>query len=154
MRLPCWKALVLAFVFTAACHEPTAPPPTISGSFVLESIDGNSLPAIISAGAGDTTQMLSSTVEFDASGRAITVNHLRHSYLQYPAEETTLTRTQSYRIKGDSIEIGAFGACPGTVMCVGNVHGVLSGPTMAIAAWYNPYPTNPVVFVYRLVGSS
>jgi hypothetical protein len=152
MRLTCQQVFVFAIPLLAACHEATAPPNLISRMYVLASVDGSPLPAIISSGAGDTTHILSSTVILTPKGEALTVNHYRNVYLQYPAGETTDTLTQQYRIKGDSIEIGGFGACEGPVMCASNVHGSISDSAMAIAEWFNPYPTNPIVYVYRRLG--
>jgi hypothetical protein len=152
MRLTCQYAFVFAVAVLPACHEATAPPNRISRMYVLASVAGSPLPAIISAGAGDTTHILSSTVILTPTGQALTVNHFRNVYLQYPAGENTDTLTQQYRIKGDSIEIGGFGGCEGPVMCAGNVHGSISDSAMAIAEWFNPYPTNPILYVYRRLG--
>ena len=152
MRLACQKALVVAVLLLAACHEATAPPKLVSRMYVLASVDGRALPALISAGAGDTTHILSSTVILTSNGEALTVNRFRHIYLQYPAEENADTLTQQYRIKGDSIEIGGFGGCEGPVMCASNIHGSISDSAMSIAEWFDPYPTNPIVYAYRRLG--
>ena len=145
----------LLFLATGAgCHEATGPSPQVpSRFFVLESIAGRNLPAIISAGAGETTQVIWSTVTLDSAGGALTVHHFSQAYLQYPHEETTSVLHQEYRMKGDSIEIGGFKPCPPGAMCAGNLHGSLVDSTLAIAEWYNPYPSNPVIYRYHLVQS-
>lgn len=135
-----------------SCRDATEPPaPLVSKLFLLESVNDRSLPTIVSAGAGDTTQVLWSSVTLDATGHALTVHHLSHVYLQYPAEDNTIALHQEYRIKGDSIEIGSFQPCPPGAMCVGNLHGELTDSTLAITEWYNPFPTDRVIYRYRLV---
>jgi hypothetical protein len=152
MRLSCQKALLALLIVTIGCRDATEPSPQPrSRLFLLESVDGRPLPTIIDAGAGDTTHVLWSSVTLESTGHAVTVNHLSHVYLQYPPEETSYALRQGYRMKGDSIEIGSFQPCPPGAMCVGNLHGVLTDSTLAIAEWYNPYPTNPIIYLYRLV---
>jgi len=137
---------------TLGCRDAIEPSPaTVSGLFVLQSVDGRTLPTIISAGAGDTTQVLWSTVTLDSTGQAVTVNHISHAYLQSGSEENTYTLRQQYRLKGDSIEIGGFGGCPPGADCAGNIHGKITGSTLAIAEFYNPYPTNPIIYIYNRV---
>jgi hypothetical protein len=137
---------------TLGCSDAVNPPrATISRLFALQSVDGRPLPTIISAGAGDTTQVLWSTVTLDSTGQAVTVYHLSHAYLQYGSEENTYTLRQQYRLKGDSIEIGGFGGCPPGAMCASNRHGRITDSTLAIAEFYNPYPTNPIIYIYRRV---
>ena len=152
MRLLCRLSFVGTLVAAIACYDGTSPSTLPAYRyFVLESVDQRAIPTIISAGAGDTTQVLWSTVTLDSAGRAVTINHLSHVYLQYPSEESTLVWQQAYRMKGDSIEIGSFKPCPGTVMCAGNLHGKLVDSTLTIAESYNPYPTNPIIYTYHLV---
>jgi hypothetical protein len=152
MRLSCHNSCLILLCATFGCRDPIEPSPKlVSRLFGLQSVDDRSLPTIISAGAGDTTQVLWSTVTLDSTGKAVTVHHLSHAYLQYGSEENTYTLRQQYRLKGDSIEIGSFQPCPAGAMCVGNLHGELTDSTLAIAEWYNPYPTNPIIYRYRLV---
>lgn len=150
MRLFCTTAF-LALGIVVACRNATEPQPVrISGLYSLEDVNGVPLPATISAGAGDTTYIVSSILSLDSDGAAVTTNTLRHIYLQYPPEETTYVLQQAYRLTGDSIEIGAFEPCPGPVECVGNIHGTFDTSDVTVAEFYNPYPTNPIRYHYRL----
>jgi hypothetical protein len=151
MHLSCQNFCLILLCATFGCSDAIEPSPKpVSRLFVLQSVDNRPLPTIISAGAGDTTQVLWSTVTLDSTGQAVTVHHLSHAYLQYGSEENTYTLRQQYRLKADSIEIGGFGGCPPGAMCVGNLHGKLTDSTLAIAEFYNPYPSNPIIYLYHL----
>lgn len=141
----------LLVVFALACHDTVEPTPTVSRLYTLETVDGQPLPATISAGAGETTQVVWSTLTLESSGQAVTVHHLSGVWLQNPPEESTVVRRQEYRITGDSIEIGSFHPCPPGAECVGNNLGQIGDSTVAIAEFYRVYPTDPVVYRYRLV---
>jgi hypothetical protein len=82
----------------------------------------------------------------DSEANAVTIEHMRHVYLSYPAEETTHTTRYEYRITGDSISVGSFKPCPFGAMCVGNRIGKLSesGLTLTFGS-----PTDPV-YQYHL----
>lgn len=111
MRLLCEKVLVLGLALTMGCHDTTAPTTPNSRLYILESIKGQPLPAITSAGAGDTITMLWSTITLDPVGNAVEVAHQRHAYLTFPAEEATYAQRYEYKITGDSITVGSFQRC-------------------------------------------
>src|SRR5947209_17823839 len=117
MRLSCRNG-IFALAIMSGCRGTTEPQPA-RGLYSLENVDGTPLPALISAGAGDTTYSVSSLLSLNAGGEALTTNTIKHIYLQYPAEVTSHSVHQSYRISGHNIELGNFTQCPGTVMCAG-----------------------------------
>jgi hypothetical protein len=82
MRVLAMIAVVGAMVGAIACNDVT-PPSTLPAYrlFVSRSVDHNVVPTIISAGLGDTTHMVWSTVSLDLAGRAVTVRHLSSTYL-------------------------------------------------------------------------
>jgi hypothetical protein len=95
--------------------------------------------------------MLWSTLSLDTVGKAEEIDHWRHVYLAYPAEDNTYAARYEYKTSGDSITIGSFTPCRD--ICASNRIGLLSDSTIALTVSYNPYPTNPIVWLYRLVQS-
>jgi len=149
MRQLCLKVFVLALPLMIGCHDTTAPTTPNSRLYILESIKGQPLPAITSAGAGDTVTMLWSTITLDPIGNAVEVVHQRQAYLAFPAEETTYAQRYEYKITGDSITVGSFQRC--VDLCPSNRVGLLSDSTVALTFGYSPYPLNPTIYLYRLV---
>ncbi len=115
---------------------------------MLESVNGQSLPA----GIGGSNSVLWATLTLDAAGNAVNVDHIK-SVFQNNASENTYSLRREYRIRGDSIEIGSFKPCPPGADCIGNQLGVVADSTVALTVSYNPYPTNPIVYLYRLIQS-
>jgi hypothetical protein len=146
MRLSCLKALLPVVALTMACHESTAPPRMVSGVYLLESVNGQPVPAIVVAGQADTNFVLSATVTLDPAGNAVTAEHWRYVYQPNQTEEGTLTLRLEYRITDHSITIGSFQPCPANAMCIGNRVGKLIGTTLTLA-YENP--TAPL-YLYRL----
>jgi len=147
MRLSCLRALLPAVAFTMACHESTSPPPLASGVYVLESVNGQGVPAIVSASQIDTSFILSATITLDGTGHAIRSEHWRYVYQPNHVEEGTFTANAEYRITGDNITVGSFQPCPANALCEGNKVGEFTSTTLTLA--YENNPTAPV-FLYRL----
>lgn len=133
MRLLCKKALVLVAAVTVACDESTAPPQTLSGLYVLETINGRPVPAIVSAGQADTSFMLSATLTLDDAGNAVRVEHWRNVYPPNRTDEGTFTAHREYRITGDRITVGIFTPCPPNALCEGNKVGKVTSTTLTLA---------------------
>lgn len=146
MRLTCQKAFLLVVAFTMACDESTAPPETTSGMYILETINGRPLPAIVSAGQADTSFVLWATLTLDDAGNAVRVERWRHVYPPNRTDEGTFTAQRSYRIDGDRITVGSFAPCLDTAVCEGNKVGRITGTTLTLA-YENP---NAPIFLYRL----
>jgi hypothetical protein len=148
MRLSGQKAFVLALALTTGCHDTTAPPTPSARLYVLESVNGQPVPVNL----GGSTSVLWATLTLDVAGKAITVDHVK-SVFQGNASESTYSLRREYRIRGDSIEIGSFTPCPPGALCVANQLGVVADSTVALTVGYNPYPTNPIIYLYRLIQS-
>lgn len=146
MRLSRLKALFPVVALTMACHESTAPPRMVSGLYVLESVNGQPVPAIVAAGQADTNFVLSATVSLDPAGNAVTAEHWRYVHQPNQTEEGTLILRQEYRITDHSITVGSFKPCPANAICIGNRVGKLTGTTLTLA-YENP--TAPL-YLYRL----
>jgi hypothetical protein len=146
MRLSCLKAVLPALALTIACTESTAPRIT-SGLYVLESVNGQGVPAIVSAGQTDTSFMLSATLTLDGAGHAVRSEHWRYVYQPNQVEEGTFAANAEYRITGNNITVGSFQPCAANALCEANKVGEFTSATLTLA--YENNPTAPV-FLYRL----
>src|SRR5882672_2831991 len=150
MRLSCLRALLPAVALTMACTDSTAPSRLASGLYVLESVNGQAVPAIVIAGQTDTSFMLSATLTLDGAGNAVRIEHWRYVYQPSHAEEGTLTANSEYRITRGNITVGSFQPCPANALCEGNKVGKITSTTLTLA--YADNPTAPV-FLYRIAPS-
>lgn len=160
MRLPCQKAFLLSLCVLAACTDGTAPstrsqpgpPPGLRYSrvYALVSVDGHGVPAVQSMGPFGSTTYVRGTFTLDTAGTAVTLTHLRdETPTGVAAREYDVTIGGEYLIRGDSIEVGGFGTCPGTATCAPNRIGFFSDTTSTLT-WAILPPTDPV-FLYRVV---
>jgi len=133
-----------------ACTDSTAPSRLASGLYVLESVNGQAVPAIVIAGQTDTSFMLSATLTLDGAGNAVRIEHWRYVYQPSHAEEGTLTANSEYRITRGNITVGSFQPCPANALCEGNKVGKITSTTLTLA--YADNPTAPV-FLYRIAPS-
>lgn len=148
MRLARWKILPLVFTIPLACNDGTAPPPSTSGQYVLETVGGRSLPAIVHSGEGYTTTVIWSTLTFDAAGIAVLVERLRYTSPNDPATEVTHRTDYSYRVTGDRIAFDYSPPCPPNALCVEPPSGKL-GNSSLILSWSGNPPWRPQA-LYRL----
>jgi hypothetical protein len=133
-----------------ACSDSTAPPRLASGLYVLESVNGQAVPAIVIASQTDTSFMLSATLTLDGGGNAVRIEHWRYVYQPSHAEEGTFTANAEYRITGDNITVGSFQPCPANALCEGNKVGKYTSTTLTLAYANNP---GAPVFLYRIAPS-
>lgn len=148
MRLSYQKAFLFSALLTMACAESTPPPGTVSRQYLLESINGQPLPALLSAAQADTTRILWATLSLDVAGNAYSADHWRRVYPPNQTEEATLALQLEYRITGDDITVGSFKPCPSNALCMGNKVGKITSTTLTLAYTDNP---TAAVYVYRLM---
>jgi hypothetical protein len=146
MRLVSQKVLVLGLGLTIGCHDSTAPATPSSQLYVLESVNGQSVPVNL----GGSTTIVWATLTLDVVGNATTVDHNR-SVFQGDSSENTVSLRRQYRVRGDSIEIGSFTPCPPGADCIGNTLGVLADSSIALTVGYISFPSNPIIYLYRLI---
>lgn len=146
MPLSCQKLLVLGLGLTIGCHDSTAPVTPASKLYVLQSVNGQPVPA----NTGGSTSIVWATLTLDAAGNATTVDH-RQTIFQGTSSENTIAIRHQYRIRGDSIEIGFFTPCPPGADCISNTFGVVADSSIALTVSYIIYPTQPIIYFYRLV---
>jgi hypothetical protein len=102
--------LLLLSAGTIACHNAASAAQADSRDYVLESINGHTLPAVWYASTGDTGWTHSGKLSLYPDGKAIRVAYQTHTYHGTPAGGGTSTWRYPYRIRGDTIEFG-FRAC-------------------------------------------
>jgi hypothetical protein len=150
MRLSCQKAFVLVVALTMACRETTAPPH--AGSYTLESINSQPLPANIQAEGGDTITVISSFLTLDAAGKAQLSEHIRYVHPNSPPGEVTYTTSYSYRftgtsvIEGQNIVFDYSPPCPSNALCAKPPIGWLLGSTLILSYGETPQSRPPGVY--------
>ena len=147
MRLPCLKACLPILALTLACSDSTSPTKLVSGTYVLETVNGQGIPAVFSAGQADTSFMLSATLSLDGAGHGLRSEHWRYVFPPNQVQEGTFTMPVEYRIDGDNITVGSFQPCPANALCEGNKVGKFTSTTLTLS--YETTSTSPV-FLYRL----
>jgi hypothetical protein len=153
MRLSCLKAFLLAVPLTMACRETTAPSRMVSRFYVLESISGQPVPAVLFASEFDTTRILWSTLSLDADGKAVRVEHVSSVSTTSGSKETTNTTLRHYEIIGDSITLSPANSCSCCFPCALILNQVGKLTDSALTLTYDVMAPQPI-YLYRLVKAS
>ena len=144
MRLSCQKAFLVLLVSTIGCHNTTAPE-RISAGFVLQSVNGQPLPAVLFSDATRTLTVVSSILTLTMDGHAFIGESYRQDS-QGIVTQPTFVATLDYRLHGDQIEIGSFTPCPPNALCAANATGTLANGTLTLN---NPLPAPNKIYFYR-----
>lgn len=149
MRLSCKKAFFLLAAATLACGEPLSPR-SVSGTYVLVSINGEPLPyAVLQPIPEETITVLLGTVSLDIDGNAIAVERRRENPQNNPTE-TTYSRASQYELNGRAISFGFPQRCPPNALCIGIVEGVFMGSDLNVKV-PSGFPDQPLTYQYRYV---
>lgn len=122
----------------------------ISRFYVLESIDGQPVPAVLFASQFDTTKILWSTLSLDADGKAVTIDRQSSGSQAHGTSEATSTSLRHYEIVGDSITVSPLNSCPCCLPCplIFNQVGKLTDSALTLTTDVkSPEP----IYLYRLV---
>ena|SRR5437868_4084285 len=140
MNLQCRTALLALIASTFACHDTFGPSRTPE-DFVLDNINGRSLPTFFSP-IPETPTIVSATLHLDGAGTA-TMTERRHDMVY---GDVTFTNSTGYRINGNSIEIGCFHTPPGPIVlvCGFSSTGTLSGEVLSLPV------SQGIIYTYRL----
>ena len=142
-------ALLVMLALSACGNDATRPGLRVTRSYVLESIDGQTLPTNFEAASPSLTA-LSGTLSLDSTGSSTATTHVHQTPSNFdPSDFDTVLRGE-YRFRGDSIEIGFFGTCRD--LCVPNRLGVVSDSTLVLE-YLIFMGSGPHSFLYRLVSS-
>ncbi len=147
MRLFSQKAFLLVLVSSIGCDSTTAPP-SVSGYFVLQTINSRALPTFLAATPGNTATIVSSTLTLNTAGKAVVTEH-RQDIFQ---GDGTYSTTLDYRIHGTQIEIGSFSPCPINALCAANWIGTFTPGGLSLSI--NPASVDfQIVYEYRAFGA-
>ena len=152
MRLSCQNAFILVVaLLVAGCSDATAPPTRVTALYLLESINGEPLPAIYSPRSGETATVFWATLNLDAAGNAALAER-RHRVSSTFQQERTNTRLTGYEIVGEDITIGP--PCPNDplVNCVPLRFGQIKDSILTLSGELGDPHT--VVYQYRLAESN
>jgi hypothetical protein len=145
MRLSCQKILLVLAPLTLSCGDPTSPRPP-HDFYVLASVNGQPLPAILSPIPEATTTVLWATLAFQGDEDVIWLEHRREVSNNVPRENTYRTEMR-YRRNGNAVKIGLFDLCPPNVACA-TFDGVFVGSELRLTVgWFSP--TTPIVYTYQ-----
>jgi hypothetical protein len=150
MRIASQMALRLALLLVAGCSDSSGPRAPATRVFGLETIDGQSVPAIADSDGTrwDTVLWDTLTLDFTSFGG----QEISHTRSQFPADATqehTDTASLFFSVHGDSIVLGATN-CPS--ICVSRV-GRVDASSVTLRIRPDIVAASPE-YVYRLVSSS
>jgi hypothetical protein len=146
VRLDCRNGfLVLLGASAMACHKAASAAQPLSREYVLESVDGQSLPAIWHISKGDTSWVHSGKISLYPDGNAVKVAYQTHTYHGTRAGGGTSSWHFRYRIRGDTIEFG-FNTCKAP--CFRGEIGRISDSTLTLAGSTVPPGAFPL-YKYR-----
>lgn len=125
MRLlgKCVVAVLIAPVI--ACHE-TSAPPALPANYMLVSVNGRTLPAIISP-IPESPTVLDGTLFLDGAGNAVVRDHQR---VMIAPGEVTYTTNYTYTIIDNKIQFHI--ACPIDAICAGPPIGTFVGTHLVV----------------------
>jgi hypothetical protein len=138
--------LVLTVLALAACSDASSPPPKGPRKvYVLVSVNGAPLPAILASGSLETTWALRGTLTLGPGDSATEVLVQRDSS-QWGDSQGPYTMRGRFKITGDSIATGFFGHCRD--ICPPNRIGIIADSTVSLT--YEVFPPSDPVYVYRI----
>lgn len=148
MRLPGSTALLAASFALAACGDAMSPPKVVTKRvYALEKVSGRPVPAVVDSGPIEIYSVLDGTLTLESNDSSISQLHAITSSPQYGEYETNVTTRGEYKIVGDSIQVGFFGACRD--ICAPNRIGAYGDSTLTLTNEIR-IPSAPV-YLYRLV---
>lgn len=128
-------ALIGIGILTAGCQDVTQIPVRFAGTYVLQSINGHSLPAVAAEGGGQRFVVLADSLFFDPAGTVRRSYIVRWTSTTVPIVDTTYHRTMTlpYSIEGKRVVIGAQSHCPANANCTGWNEGTIDFETARIS---------------------
>ena len=132
MRSRTLFAIALPAALLLGCSDSTRPDTVITETrtYVLESVDGHTLPYNVSTDTAITFVAESGSLVLTPPNVAIVTSVSLVGPTDSATADTLISPLQ-YEIHGDSIEVGGFGSCD---PCFPNQHGKISDSTVTITA--------------------
>lgn len=147
MRLVRPIAVALVSVLAAGCSDATAPPTRITALYLLDSIDGQPLPATFAVNPIETATVSWGTLNLDAEGNATLVER-RRSEFATSQHERTIARITDYEISGETIMVGPPCLHDPLADCYPKRVGQIKGSTLTLSGEVNE--PHSIVYLYRL----
>lgn len=135
MRL---RGLIFLLALPSLACESSLSPDAVAGTYVLRSIEGDSLPAVLYTTDQSRVWVLSDTLVFraDAQGTRASLLEIEPLNSEGPNEPSARAESFSFRIVGTWIEVNL---CPPDANCVAPPHLVLRWTDSGlISAWGAP----------------
>jgi hypothetical protein len=122
-------------VFVAACRDATSGPSRLSALYVLQTINGNHLPAVAASGGGNQYVILADSLVFQPDGN-VRRTYVVHWTSTSPLTDTTYTQSFviPYSVDGAKVTMGFHAPCPINANCIGFDEAVIEGATLRFAA--------------------
>jgi hypothetical protein len=144
MRLSCRLAFLFFAAITIACSEPLTPA-SVSGFYVLESVNGQPLPVVIGPIPEETITVLEGSVTLTSDANAYTFERRREVRQNVLSEHTYSSRI-GFVLDGN--RIGFRLECPPNANCI-LVEGLIEGEKLRIAYGGFSFP-NARIYEYQL----
>ena len=145
MRFCRHESFLLLAALSLGCADSTAPEP-IHSFYVLESVNGQPLPAVLSPLPEESISVLSATLEFDSKDHVTWAERRRELSNNVP-RETVYTTRLDYRRDGPTVEIGYFD-CPPNALCPLFTGVFIDTKLHLTVGWFSP--TDPIVYVFGM----
>ena len=127
MNLTRTTVLLAAIASSLACHDSAGPPPTPPVSFMLENINGRSLPTYLSP-IPEAPTVVSARMLLEASGQATFIEH----HIAMVRGDATDTTNYTYKITGNEIQFEPVAPCPPDALCIAPPRGTINSSRMAL----------------------
>lgn len=147
MRLSCRLASLVLAATTIACSEPLTPS-TVSGFYLLESVNGQPVPVVIGPIPEETITVLDGSVTLTSDANAYIYERRREVRQNVPSERTYSSRL---RFVLDGTRMGFPIDCPPNANCM-LLEGIIFGERLRIAVGGFSAP-NAMIYEYRLAPS-
>jgi hypothetical protein len=145
----------LALLALAACERaPSSPRETLDGTWVLRTVRGAALPAVVVEGGGMRYTLLADTLRFSPAGTFTRTQHVRQqnaSPSQFLPADTTYAQRFSWRYTrlGPALMLGEWVWCPPNALCVGVDEGAVVGDRITLVR-HAMYPGDMLLVFERV----
>ena len=150
MQLPRLIGVAVVGMLALSCSDSTGPT-RVTALYLLESIDGEPLPATFASSPIETSTVFWATLNLDEAGNAAMAEH-RYSLSGGFEQERTHTQITVYEISGEFITLGHRCRIGPLIDCAPNRVGRIEGSSLRLSG--SDGDPNNLTYVYRLAASN
>jgi len=151
MRFSRSTALLLTSFVLGGCGGATSPRSVVNRRvYQLVTLGGAALPVEVDSGAAGVTSLMSERLTLESNDSSMSEAHTVLSSPPSADVPATINTLGTYRITGDSIEVGVFGSCPGS--CPPNRVGAVADSSVTLISKLRG-PTDRI-YLFRLISDS